>query len=171
MATIRATVGEKFGLLRVVGDGENVTTPSGRRRAVWLCVCKCGVRISIRACNLKSGNSTSCGCILRSKLRTMNRTHGGTSDHKAEYHTFQSAKARCQRKSHPRYKDWGGRGIKFKFKSFEQWFSEIGPKPSPRYIHDRINNNRHYEPGNVKWSTPKQSSLNRRPRRWWKRPS
>ncbi len=30
--------------------------------AIWLCECKCGNRIEALACNLKSGNSTSCGC-------------------------------------------------------------------------------------------------------------
>jgi len=51
----------------------------------------------------------------------------------------------------------------FLFTSFEQFFEEIGVKPQG-YILDRRNNDGHYEPGNVRWVTRKESNRNRR--RW-----
>jgi hypothetical protein len=78
-----------------------------------------------------------------------------------EYHSFAGAKARCNNRKHPKYKDYGGRGIKFLFKSFEQWFSEVGPKPSPKHSLDRYpNNDGNYEPGNVRWATQSEQRNN-----------
>jgi hypothetical protein len=42
---------------------------------------------------------------------------------------------------------WQGPG------GFERFLGHIGPKPSGEYTLDRINNDRGYEPGNVRWAT------------------
>ena len=55
-----------------------------------------------------------------------------------------------------------GRGIKFLFTSFEQFLAEVGTKPSPHLLLDRIKNDGHYEPGNVRWTTPSKSNKNKR---------
>ena len=39
-----------------------------------------------------------------------------------------------------------------------------GPKPSPRHSQDRIDNDGHYEPGNLHWGTPEQQVHNQRSR-------
>jgi hypothetical protein len=49
-----------------------------------------------------------------------------------------------------------------RFKSFEALIADIGFKPSPKLSLDRIDNSGHYEPGNVRWSTPEVQVLNRR---------
>jgi len=46
--------------------------------------------------------------------------------------------------------------------SFAAFHSYIGDKPTPKHSLDRINNDGNYEPGNVKWSTPKEQANNRR---------
>jgi hypothetical protein len=54
------------------------------------------------------------------------------------------------------------RGILFKFESFEQFYAEIGPKPTAAHQLDRIDNDKGYEPGNVRWATKSQNERNRR---------
>jgi hypothetical protein len=49
--------GRRFGRLKVL-------RPAPRRGGLlcWLCRCACGRELAVRACNLQSGNSRSCGC-------------------------------------------------------------------------------------------------------------
>jgi hypothetical protein len=61
-----------------------------------------------------------------------------------------------------RFADYGGRGIKFLFDSFEQFFAELGPRPKGKTL-DRIENDGNYEPGNVQWATPTEQLAHRRP--------
>jgi hypothetical protein len=85
-------------------------------------------------------------------------------------------------KAHPLYVKWhhmrdrcrdttresyGGRGIRFHpgwedFWQFVRDIEALGPRPSPRHSLDRIDNNGHYEPGNVQWATHTEQCRNRR---------
>lgn len=81
-----------------------------------------------------------------------------------EEKAYYDAKFRCSNPSHSRYQDWGGRGIEFKFDSFKEFYSELGPRPKGHSL-DRINNDKHYQSGNVKWSTRSEQQLNKRVRK------
>jgi len=83
------------------------------------------------------------------------------SSFKREYQAFHDAKQRCYNKNHPRYADWGGRGIQVKFQTFLDFIFCLGKKPEGSSL-DRIDNNGHYAAGNVKWSTRKEQQSNRR---------
>jgi hypothetical protein len=83
-----------------------------------------------------------------------------------EYRCYISAKSRCNNPNLPEYQYYGGRGIEFRFSSFPEFLESIGPRPSRRHSIDRINNDGHYEPGNVRWATQIEQLRNRRDARW-----
>jgi hypothetical protein len=58
MSVLIDKIGKQFGLLTVIDRLPNDLT----KQSVWLCECKCGKKTSVRASNLHSGNTTSCGC-------------------------------------------------------------------------------------------------------------
>lgn len=80
----------------------------------------------------------------------------------AERNAFRDMKRRCTNPAHPDWKNYGGRGIECRFATFEDFFAAVGPKPAQGWSLDRIDNARHYEPGNVRWADRVQQNRNRR---------
>ena len=79
-----------------------------------------------------------------------------------EWQAFCQAKYRCENPAHEAWEDYGGRGIEFRFASFEEFIAHIGARPSADMILDRIDNDGHYEVGNVRWVTYAVSNQNKR---------
>lgn len=80
-------------------------------------------------------------------------------------------KSRCSNPNVPRWKDYGGRGIKVCkrwLESFEAFLEDVGARPEgtrgkrPLYSLGRIDNDGNYEPGNVAWQTPEEQNRNTR---------
>lgn len=80
---------------------------------------------------------------------------------KKEYRAYHDAKQRCTNPNHPRYKDWGGRGIVFAFHSFQEFLACVGPVPKGFSI-DRIDNDKSYCVGNVRWVDRSTQQHNKR---------
>ena len=134
------------------------------RNALWTCDCDCGHRVVVSGAHLQNGSAKSCGC-LRQEMRAfypLRHGHTAGSRKSAEYRAFTNAKHRCENPRCKAYPEYGGRGIEFKFKSFEEFLAHIGMKPSPELTLDRINNDGHYEIGNVRWATKSQQRCNQR---------
>lgn len=78
-----------------------------------------------------------------------------------EYRSYRSAQNRCVNRCNDAFPCYGGRGIQFRFTSFEQFYAELGPRPVGTSL-DRINNDGHYEVGNVRWATASEQRNNQR---------
>lgn len=68
----------------------------------------------------------------------------------------------------PDYKNCGGRGITVCAEwdnSFEAYYNYVGEPPTPQHTLDRIDNDGHYEPANVRWAIQKEQGRNKRSNR------
>lgn len=152
---MNVTSGQEIGRWHVLQTG------SGSKTKVR-CRCTCGNEQSVVVGNLLSGGSQSCGCATREAASARMKKHGSSKS--PEYSSWLNAKARCHNQSHPRYPDWGGKGIAMCERwraSFENFLADMGKKPSPKHSIDRIDGSKGYEPGNCRWATPKEQSENR----------
>jgi hypothetical protein len=106
------------------------------------------------------------GCKRR--VRTANRlTHGHARNGGTRtFHIWAHIRLRCNNPKNPAYKDYGGRGITIceRWLKFENFLADNGECPSGLTFDRYPNNDGNYEPGNVRWATPKEQANNRRQR-------
>lgn len=93
--------------------------------------------------------------------------HGETVGYRTttEYRIWQQMIARCRNPRHPRYADYGGRGIDVCdrwFQSLEAFIQDMGRRPSAAHSLDRKDNSFGYAPDNCRWATRTEQSRNRR---------
>jgi hypothetical protein len=153
-------IGQQFERMLVISAAGR----SKSKKSLWLCRCDCDVEKVVLGANLKEGGTRSCGCLHRELVSQLNTNHGQTNT--AEYNIWTQAKQRCTNPNNKRFHDYGGRGVKFLFDDFEEFFAHIGPRPGKEYSLDRIDNSGNYEYGNVRWATLKIQSRNKRSNRY-----
>lgn len=153
--------GLRFGRLLVISRSEN-----HGKHVRWSCVCNCGKFATVSSTHLKTGHTQSCGCvrdeICSSRAKLMAK-HGMWNS--PEWNSWKSMRDRCLRKTHDKYHLYGGRGITVCQEwigSFDAFFSHVGFRPSPLHSIDRIDSNKGYEPGNVRWADAYQQNNNKR---------
>lgn len=157
-------VGQVFGRLTV-----KARAPNKGRYGAWFCVCECGAETRVITAALRSGNTRSCGCLAREMSAARVKsvvTHGHTTGGEMHplYRRWREMRQRCNNPNAPSFKDYGGRGLKVadRWQDFVAFLEDMGPGFQPGLTLERINNDRGYEPGNVRWATYAEQSANRR---------
>lgn len=133
-------------------------------KPMWECLCDCGTSITVRGTELQRGDTKSCGCQKSIICANTSRTHGmhGTP----AYYSWAAMMSRCLNVAHPRYCDYGGRGITVceRWLKFENFFADMGKRPKGKTL-DRINNDGGYELSNCRWATLVEQNNNTRQNR------
>ncbi len=133
-------------------------------------MCECGTEYLADLAALYSGDRKSCGC--KRKKRGVVATPG-YAQHPL-YFTWHGMIDRCYNPDVSNYYLYGGRGITV----CEEWRGldgmanfaayierELGPRP-PQATLDRTKPNGNYEPGNVRWASPRTQAVNQRNRKF-----
>ena len=82
------------------------------------------------------------------------------------YRKWQDTVQRCENPNHPSYLNYGGRGIQIhhELRSWTDWISyiELLPNYDPKLSLDRIDNDKGYEKGNLRWVNTSVQVANQR---------
>ena len=147
-------------------------SPKGRkcRKALFQCG-KCGSKFETTITKVSVNHTKSCGCYLREVMVEMKGTHGLTGH--PMHNLWRNIKARTTNPNEKNYKYYGGRGIYIAdywandAESFVKYVTSL-PKYNKRekcnLTLDRIDNDKSYIKGNLRWATPKEQNNNRRDR-------
>ena len=157
-ALLLARVMERqYGTLEVVSEAFWKTLSGRSRPYITMRCSSCSVVKDRLVENLTRGLITGCRCVPR---KHQDRRAIPLLDR------YYAMDGRCNNPNHPSYSSYGGRGIKNMFSSAQEYADyvlEYLPMPDYSMLHiDRIDNNGHYEPGNLRVVTAAQNCANTR---------
>jgi len=152
--------GKRFGRLLVLKRAE------GKGNAKWLCRCDCGNHKTAYGCSLERERTQSCGCLQRELAAERHWKHGHRKPTSRAYSSWIHMKDRTQTSRDPQHiRDYQDRGIDVWQEwreSFPAFHRDMGDPPTEKHTLDRIDNERGYFPGNVRWATRKEQARNTR---------
>ena len=157
MVKVLELTNKQFGMLKVISRNPKNTAGGNSR---WDCICDCGVTKTVAGGHLTSGGTKSCGCIMKESSRTSNLTHGLSNiseyniwvliNRRGNYTDEDIARGRKRVEVCTRWKG-----------SFENFYRDVGPRPSLSHILKRRDPNKSYEPNNCYWYLLKDRKKNK----------
>lgn len=163
--------GQIFGKWEVL-KRDKLNDKSGK--TMWKCRClSCEKVFSVSSQALRSGKSKACKSCSR---KNINHPHkdGNTEIRRKDgkptkiYRIWRSMKYRCNNPESKDYKNYGGRGITVceewnnDFMAFYNHVSALDHYGEEGRTMDRINNEKGYFPGNIRWATGSEQEHNKR---------
>lgn len=146
-------VGKRFGSIEIISSE---IRREGKHRKVLAKCHETGIEKWTWLDALRAGRVTS---FIRNGVRAL--PHSAVLGRR-----YDAIVSRCTNPLHKHYKNYGGRGIQNRFnsrKEFVQWVVENLPHPTYHMQEiDRINNDGHYEPGNLRLASRQEQMRNRR---------
>lgn len=149
-------IGREYGMLKVLSFDHKDCW----RQLYYRCLCKCGNITIVRTKSLTSGNTKSCGCLIKSREKTYRQKN------KRLYKIWIGMRNRCNNPNNPCYNRYGGRGISVcyewdaDFEEFCKWSLSHGYNAFLSL--DRKDNNLGYNPSNCRWATAQEQADNKR---------
>ena len=149
----RDITGQTFGHLTAIHE---VSRKRGSHR--WEFMCKCGAFTITDKYAVMSGATKMC----RTCAYASSRTHGLTKSR--IYRIWSGMIQRCYNPKVRIYKNYGGRGIEVcdRWRSFINFYEDMGAEYADNLSIDRINNDGNYCPDNCRWSSRAEQSRNYR---------
>lgn len=150
--------GQRFGRLTVIGFAGKL---KGKIR--WRCLCDCGNEVTVSSGHLRPDGTKSCRCLLRETVTARQIKHGlSTSQF---YDAWAHIKDRCFNPRSKCYKDYGGRGVTVceRWIQFENFRDDMLPSfPGKGWSIERDDVDGIYEPQNCKWILKEHQARNQR---------
>ena len=139
--------------------------PSKGNKAMWECICSCGVKVTVSGDSLRRGQVKSCGCYRRSGDYVRSHGHsnsGGLKRESPTYKSWQEMHRRCSSPTHISYKNYGAKGVSVcpEWGDFKVFLSEMGERPKGASL-DRVHNFARYCKENCRWSDRVTQNRNR----------
>jgi hypothetical protein len=153
--------GQKFGRLRAIKYLGWV-----KYSKVWLCKCDCGEKRNVESRKLRNGIVISCGCFHLERVTEASTKHGLSRSN--EYSIWRGMFDRCTNSRKKGFENYGGKGITVcnRWKKFENFYGDMGPRPSKKHSIDRKNGKRGYSKNNCRWATPLEQMCHTRRNRF-----
>lgn len=137
-------------------------------KRLWEFLCDCGNTTVAASGSFLAQTVKSCGCLRSEVSRAqglLNATHGLARqglEHPL-YGLWVGMHRRCKSESRKEFKSYGARGITVcaRWGDFAAFVLDVGNRPPGKTL-DRENNDKGYEPGNVRWATSSEQGRNKR---------